>query len=162
MKEIKLGGTKHTGMVALVDDEDYEMLAAYGSWHTLTMRKGAITYASCGKGPAGKQKSIYMHRLLLPETSVIDHIDRNGLNNQRSNLRSATTSQNQGNTAKRAGCSSRFKGVCLVGGMWRAQISGLSKKTKYLGTFEDEEDAARAYDKAAREHFGEFAWLNFP
>ena len=104
-----------------------------------------------------------LHRLLLGSAVLVDHRDGNGLNNQRSNLRPATHAQNLQNTRKRAGTTSRFKGVCWnkKKQAWVAFIKHEGKK-KYLGCFSSEEVAARAYDFAASETFGEFACLNFP
>src|ERR1035438_9760997 len=107
-----------------------------------------------------------MARLILglakdgPET---DHRDRNGLNNRRSNLRIANDKDQSGNKDKfsRGGKSaSKYKGVNLHSGKWRAVITP-NKKHIYLGSFASEVDAARAYDRAAVEYFGEFARTNF-
>ena len=109
-----------------------------------------------------------MHRLIWPTAPEIDHVDGDGLNNRRSNLREAVGTKNQQNKMKACVGVSRFKGVCPHrDGRWRANIrvpavgKGRGRQT-HLGLFVDEEDAARAYDTAARKHFGEFARLNFP
>ncbi len=103
-----------------------------------------------------------LHRFLLGLTDpkiIVDHEDRNGLNNQRGNLRVATKSQNEANSCKQHGTTSRFKGVSWNkrGGKWEAQIAH-----RHLGCFADEMSAALAYDTAARKHFGEFCNCNFP
>jgi hypothetical protein len=111
---------------------------------------------------------VLLHRFILGAApgTMIDHKNGNGLDCTRENLRLATRSQNQHNAGRRmyAGArSSRFKGVHWhrVTGKWVAQIMA-ARKYHYLGLFIDEEQAARAYDAAARELHGEFAQLNFP
>jgi hypothetical protein len=94
-------------------------------------------------------------------SKFVDHINGNGLDNRDENLRLATNSQNQMNSRKRSGTSSRYKGVSLQRKRWRAQIK-LDGKLIYLGMFDTEEQAAMAYDYAAIELFGEFSRINFP
>jgi AP2 domain-containing protein len=94
----------------------------------------------------------------------VDHADGNGLNNQRWNLRVATKRQQQANRGKqRNGRTSQYKGVFWDKSRerWSATIH-YDHKTRYLGRYRDEEDAAHAYDLAALESFGSFARLNFP
>ena len=107
-----------------------------------------------------------MHREIMnaPEGLVVDHINRNGLDNRKVNLRLATAMQNVWNSKRNVNTdSSKYKGVSWDKNKhkWRASI-GIDRKTKHLGYFEDEKMAAKAYDKAAKEHRGEFAVLNFP
>lgn len=104
-----------------------------------------------------------LHRLIFPQWKQIDHRNTNPLDNRRSNLRPASTSQNVANRAKYAGTTSRFKGVGWDKGRdkWLVQIC-LDRQSLFLGRFDDEEDAARAYDAKARELFGEYALCNFP
>jgi hypothetical protein len=93
---------------------------------------------------------------------VVDHKNRNGIDNRRPNLRLATESQNCMNRQKQRVTSSKYKGVSWVrsSGKWKAAIQ-VDKKNLHLGYFEDEEEAARAYDAAARKYQGEFAYQNF-
>lgn len=153
------------GKVALVDDEDYECLSAK-KW----------TLHSCGYAyrweptPTGK-RMVYMHRFIvermigaaIPDKHQVDHINMNGLDNQRGNLRMVTKAQNTMNRKRYRGSTSQYKGVCWnkKEGKWIAQI-GLNKQRIRIGAFNNEEEAARAYDAKARELHGEFARPNFP
>ncbi len=164
MKQIEL--TK--GHYARIDDEDLDLVSQY-TWRANETKDGGI-YAQSGQG--GKYPTIMMHRLIMkaPKGTEVDHQDHNGLNNQKSNLRLCTRAQNAANQAKqRTPRSSRYKGVYWFSpkryqgrwGKWAAMIQK-GKKRKHLGYFASEESAARAYDQAALETFGEFACLNFP
>jgi hypothetical protein len=107
-----------------------------------------------------------MHRCIIkvPPGMVIDHINHNGLDNRKANLRIATHAQNSRNTKKqRPKTASQYKGVPWNSTLkkWRAQIT-LNGKRISLGCFEDEIQAAKAYDNAARKYHGAFAALNFP
>lgn len=152
MKEIPL--TK--GYVALVDDEDFERLSRW-KW-CAAERRGGRVYASRAGG------RILMHREILGLTDFrikTDHADRNGLNNQRHNLRAATNQQNLSNIGPKRQNRSGFKGVSWFAarGKWIATIQ-VNGRSKALGYFTSAEAAAKAYNDAAVEHFGEFAWLN--
>ena len=104
-----------------------------------------------------------MHRLLMNEPAGfdIDHIDHNKLNNQKNNLRIVTRSQNMMNRLKGKNCSSIYKGVCWKGEInkWSVQIM-IDNKYIHIGVFKIEEEAALAYNKKAKELFGEYAYLN--
>jgi len=106
-----------------------------------------------------------MHRVIMraPKGVMCDHRNHNGLDNRKSNLRLCTSAQNQYNKKPKKDCASKYKGVvrrkdCKK---WRAKI-GFKGKRIHLGYFDDEMDAAMAYDDKAIELFGEFAYLNFP
>ena len=105
-----------------------------------------------------------MHRLILKaeKGQVCDHINHNGLDNRRKNLRLCTNSQNFGNQRKRPNKSSIYKGVCFYkrDSKWQVGIECNYKKY-YLGRFDNEIEAAKVYDKKAAELFGEFAYTNF-
>lgn len=148
------------GKFAIVDDEDYEFLSQQ-KWHT-SKRRGSY-YAARATCINGKNRLIHMHRVILnpPPGMESDHINGDGLDNRRCNLRSCTHQDNIRNRRKKAKASSRYKGVwwAKAGRKWRAGI-WIKGKTKHLGRFTEEDEAARAYNVAAREHFGEFACLN--
>jgi len=154
------------GKFALVDDVDYEQLSRF-NWYALKHTAiGRVTYyAARTLSVGGKRYCSYMHREILGVTDTkiqVDHRDGNTLRNQRDNLRAATRKQNQQNRLKSGNkCSSLSKGVSWhrETGKWRACIV-TNYKQKHLGLFENEGAAADAYDRAARQQFGEFALTN--
>ncbi len=161
--------TLSNGMVTLVDDEDYATLSVF-RWSAT--KRGAGLYHVCrSEGGRQNQRTIYMHRAIMapPEGMLVDHADRDGLNNQRSNLRIATRTQNQQNQRRSSATkSSSYRGVTFFRSRnkWCAQIRadrgyGVGVKHINLGYFDDEESAAHRYDEAAVLYFGEFASLNF-
>jgi hypothetical protein len=154
------------GQFTIVDDEDYEKLAKY-RW--LAVRSGRTFYAERAvklwKGNRKRFFNVRMHRQLLnvPEGKIVDHINHNGLDNRRANLRIVTIEQNTWNKRKKSGnCSSRYKGVSWQksSGRWKAIIVYRGKWI-FIGYFDDEVLAAKAYDAKAQELFGEYAALNF-
>jgi hypothetical protein len=163
MRTIPLGGQKAAGRVAFIDDEDYGLISQH-RWHVKQVnrpgRRDDGPYAvTTIRRADGYRAMVYMHNLILGFTGV-DHVNLNGLDNQRANLRAATRAQNAANQESRVG-TSRFKGVELHRGRkWRAHICANGHR-RHLGMFATEEDAARAYDAAARKAFGPFARLNF-
>jgi len=148
---------------AIVDTEDLRRLSRF-RWSAST--KGPKSYkpriyVQRSEG----DKGVYMHREILSAegSKEIDHINGNGLDNRRANLRVCTHRQNSQNSRKREGCTSRFKGVYRYKdtGKWRAEIKHSGKRI-HLGYFVSESLAAKAYDEKAKELFGEFAHLNLP
>jgi hypothetical protein len=120
------------------------------------------------KIPENSSKLISMHRFILnpPEGIFVDHRNCNGLDNRRDNLRPATRGQNNCNRRKRKGCSSKYKGVYFHKSRkgrkkWDAYIN-VNGKRIFLGTYQTQEEAAMAYDAAAKKYYGQFARLNFP
>ena len=158
MKEITL--TK--GMVTIVDDEDFDFLYQF-KW---CAHKGRNTYYAARNSSRkdGPRKLILMHNVIagdLPPGFVRDHKDGNGLNNQRNNIRTCTAQQNQMNSRPRKNTSSTgFRGVSHFkrDNKWEAYIN-LNGKRRHLGLFPTKEDAARAYNNAAKELYGEYANL---
>lgn len=156
MKEIPL--TK--GKVALIDDDDYPLVSQYKwSAHQWRGKWYAKANARQGRGHA----PISMHRLIMRagKGDVVDHRDGNGLHNWRDNLRKTDHHRNMQNRKPNATHGRAFKGVIPRNGRWRASIK-YQGKARHLGVFDTAEDAARAYDAAARELFGEYAMPNFP
>lgn len=160
-KEIELSkqGWKFRGMFkAIVDDEDFNLINSFAwSYCVLSDRPYAIT--TLPKNHAGRRQML-MHQMIMgiSDGMDIDHIDGNGLNNSRSNLRVCTRAQNLRNSSARK--QRKYKGVQrVVGGKYIAKIcfNGLHI---HLGTFETEIEAAMAYNQAAKEYHGDFARLN--
>lgn len=157
MKQIPLT----QGLFAIVDDDDFDHLYKF-KWYA--KKKSHCYYACRKKNVNGKKTVITMHSHILkitPELPFIDHINLNGLDNQKSNLRLCTKTQNCRNRSKKPGrFSSDYKGVQLdkQTGKWKSFIHFDGKSiTK---TFSSEIEAALHYNKMASQHFGEFALLN--
>jgi len=138
----------------LIDTADYPAIKMK-RWYV--RRSDAVFYAEATDGDS----SVFMHRFLFPhleQSTEVDHRNGNGLDNRRRNLRSATKSQNQQNIRGRQNATG-FKGVSIRRNKFRAEIKADGKRI-LLGTFSTLQDAARAYNVAAIEHFGEFAYTN--
>lgn len=165
MKEIL---TKN-GHCILIDDEDLKTLDKW-TWHAAKSKSTFYAHRTqyLGGGRKNiKSKLVSMHRILMncPEGMQVDHIDGNGLNNQKSNLRICTNQQNNFNQKKQQSwkkkpTTSKYKGVTLRNGIWLARIR-FNNKLITIGNFHHEDEAALAYDAKAAQLFGEFAYLNF-
>lgn len=162
MKRINLSN----GLYTIVDDEDYDNLNVY-KWHVNKSKNTFYVITSYREN--NKMVTIKMHRIIInaPKGYLVDHINHNGLDNRKCNLRICTDSQNSQNRSKTYGYS-KYKGVSInISGnnkYWRSYLN-YNKKRIVLGTFpytnEGEINAAKAYDKKALELFGEFAYTNF-
>lgn len=141
----------NTSLCAEIDDEDFEKISGR-KWYL-----HSEGYAAAPNYEDGIPGTVYMHKLIVPG-KFVDHRDRNKLNNRKSNLRCASRSQNNANRVKQSRpCTSKFKGVYWESdrGKWTASL-----KNRRLGRFDDEVQAAKAYNEAAEKEFGEFALLN--
>lgn len=159
MKEITL--TK--GMSTIVDDESFDKFG-HLKWHTSTggyaVRRNRI------KG-TNKRETKYLHREIMncPDGMVVDHINGNALDNRKCNLRICTNKENFFNSTKPSNyngndCSSNYKGVSITKrNRYESKITH-NDNDYFIGNFSKEEDAALAYNRKAKELFGEFAWLN--
>jgi hypothetical protein len=153
------------GKFALVDESRFEELSRY-NWCAVNIKgktnRSDRWYAKRVAYGKGKAKSLPMHRVILnaPEGFLIDHENGDSLDNRAENLRIATMAQNAMNSSNIG--KSGFKGVSRVAsGKFIAKVTG-NGRYEYLGRFKTAEEAARAYDGAARRLHGSFARLNFP
>ena len=154
MQAVKL---HNHNLVALVNDEDFEMVSGF-KWRAVKARN--TFYAVAWKNGT----TVLMHRLILGLTDRkihTDHEDGNGLHNYRSNLRECSPGQNNANRAISKNHKTGFKGVSPVRKRFLARLRKDGVLIQ-LGSFKKPEDAARAYDQAAKIHHGKFARLNFP
>ena len=156
MKTIPLGN----GGNIIIDDCDFEDVSRF-HWHK---NRGNYPVRFEGNARLPGRKCIYLHRSLMPPPprKWVDHVNGNKLDNRRENLRICKPRENCRNKKGVKNTSSQYKGVCKCKrtGRWAASI-GVDFKTIWLGRHSTEEEAARAYDAAAKEHHGDFALLNF-
>lgn len=173
MKKIEVFSKKHGIKQILVDDDDYGYLTKF-KWHIYKSKNTFYARRNTDK-VNGKSDLQGMHRQILGLVNseiIVDHIDHNGLNNQRSNLRNCNNAQNQWNRSKCKKSPSKYMGVALrkriINGRefraWRASLTFNKKHIhikEYPCTPEGELLAAKAYDIAAKKYYGGFANLNF-
>lgn len=158
MKVLRLKLTR--GYSCVFDEADLDFILSLSPWHT---SKGirAHPYAARSTKIDGKQKILFMHRMLIgaEEGQYVDHVNGDTLDNRRCNLRFCSLSENQGNSKKRSHNKGKYKGVNWNkrNKVWTVKVAG-----NHLGSFRDELEAAKAYDAGARQHYGEFALVNFP
>jgi hypothetical protein len=169
VKNIDVSTKKFPNTFAVVSDEDFDELARY---HWIAVQDCHVVYARLAYRMDGVLKHITMHRQIMGrlediDGKLIDHVDGNGLNNTRENMRSCTVRQNTCNSRKRSkNMSSVFKGVTWDSwtDRWMARIKieeGTNRGYRNLGRFSSEKEAALAYDAVALQVFGQFACVNF-
>jgi hypothetical protein len=161
------------GKTTIIDDEDADLAILKWQAHKDKKRPNTDWYAQgCLSKVGGNRGNFKLHRIILGRVvgraldryDYVDHINHDGLDNRRSNLRLATHQENVHNQRMQLGPkSSQYKGVYWDTRIkqWRAQIT-INKHRTHLGLFRIEEDAARAYDSAARKLFANFCSPNFP
>jgi HNH endonuclease/AP2 domain len=142
------------GYEAVIDAADVHLV---GVWNWSVRVTPRTIYASRTSGHGPNQKTVRMHRFILDASGdlEVDHIDSDGLNNRRSNLRLVTKAQNQHNSRPKVSNTSGIKGVRRSKGKWAAEITFKRTKT-HLGYFADKEAAAAAYAKASAEFHGQY------
>jgi hypothetical protein len=151
------------GQIAIIDSVDADL--ALHKWFAASDCK--TYYAKRAKRINGKQIAERLHRVVLERMlnrplekgEIVDHINRNGLDNRRDNLRLASRADNTRNVSVRTDSTSQYKGVRRNWKKWKACIK-YNGQDIYLGSFADILDAARAYNEAAIKYYGEFAYLN--
>lgn len=154
------------GKNAIVDVEDFERISQF-NWCAGWDKVSKTFYAHSKNYGKGKLKTIRMHRVILQckHGEVCDHANHNGLDNRKANLRKCTNAENARNARPKKSSRTGFKGVRIAARCkfrkYTADIT-LERRRHYLGHFQSAEEAAHAYDEAAKKYHGEFAYLNFP
>ena len=144
------------GQFTKVDDDDFEYLNKQ-KWYA---RKSRKTYYACRSVHQGNHcRNEEMHRVIMktPKGMQVDHIDHDGLNNQKSNLRNCTANENRMNKSSRG--KTKYIGVEKIV-YFQVRVT-VNQRRIYVGRFKTEEEAARAYDETIKKHYGEFANFNF-
>lgn len=162
-KLIPLTGKHGMGKFAIVDDEDFEWLSKH-KWYLSTLGYARSSRNRDEAKAKGISRGMYMHKEIMqpPAGFFVDHINRNKLDNQRANFRLCTGAENQKNIGKRGKNSkSIYKGIKFRDGRWIAFIKANGEE-HHIGVYDDEQEAALAWDAGAIKYHGEFACLNFP
>jgi hypothetical protein len=167
LRTVPLHGKIAAGRVAFVDDEDHDLVMQF-RWNVYEItRPGRHPLGPYAVTPiyvkgVGTRTTLKMHNLIM-RISGVDHVNHNGLDNQRTNLRPATDRQQHHNQRGRLGSASGYKGVSWNSQRqrWQAGIT-VEGKRRHLGFYVSEMEAALAYDDAAPGVQGEYAFLNFP
>lgn len=149
------------GLSAVIDDADAEAVLSM-CWHANPHRNTwSAVHSLCVRG---SRKTLFLHRFLMrpPAGLWVDHINGDGLDNRRSNLRVCTRQENSRNRNANGQSRQPFKGIEPRDLRWVARINVNGRRIYCGATYATPEEAARAYDRAALEHYGEFARLNFP
>ena len=161
---IVIDSPKHGEKICIIDREDLGRVSAFENWCAWG-HEGYTSYAMSKIGYAytGFQSNVLIHRLVMSfPLSQIDHINGNGMDNRKTNLRCATNSENMRNRKRTIG-SSAYRGVCrrkgAISNPWVAYARENSR-LKYLGVYPDEKSAAKVYNEYIRNNYGDFASLN--
>ncbi len=158
---INLNTTKYGPQAIIIDDEDFEKYAKH-TWTLYSTKRHSSIYVVATYTKRNNYESVRLHRLIMNAKpgEIVDHMNGNGLDNRKSNLRITNSTGNNQNVRKRKNAlTSKYKGVHQVKTKWIAQIQFQKKKIN-LGMFKTEVEAAEAYNKAALTLFKEFAKLN--
>lgn len=144
------------GSIAICDECDYDLIDGY-KW---SIQKGYAVRTELNEDKS--RSNIRMHQVIMPDCEMIDHINGDKLDNRRANLRECNSQQNNANRSGKTG-TSKFKGVSFDSSRnkWISSIQ-VNGKTKHIGRFSEESEAAKAYDLVSSKTYGEFAKLNFP
>lgn len=163
---VNCSSSKYPETYCIIDADDAPLALLYKWTITKGGSSGSRNHPPYVRGvdrTGNKAKYVRLHRLIMnaKPDEHIDHINGNTLDNRKSNLRVVTPQENQANSRKKSAASSKFKGVAWSKpcNKWRAYIN-INRHQIHLGTFETELEAAMAYDKKAKELFGEYAYIN--
>lgn len=152
------------GLFALIDDDDAELAAAY-KWRPWRSARNRRVYPVGKRFVDGQQEIVQMHRLILPSAPdvQVDHINGDGLDNRRSNLRRCTQSENLWNQPAKANSKTGLRGVYYRDdiGKYHGSVT-VNRKRHWTGWYLTAREAAMARDRLAVQLHGEFAYLNFP